>query len=71
MALVAEALDRPDQALDLLERAHANRANMLVLMRVEPRWDRLRSHPRFQDLERRMAFPPAPAALGAPAAPAG
>jgi serine/threonine protein kinase/tetratricopeptide (TPR) repeat protein len=70
MALVAEGLDRPEQALDFLERAHASRANMIVLLRVEPRWDRLRSHPRFQELERRMAFPPAPSASGAPAVPA-
>jgi hypothetical protein len=41
-------------------------ANMLVLLRVDPRWDRIRSHPRFQDIERRMAFPPVPAAPSAP-----
>ncbi|HET9251004.1 MAG TPA: protein kinase [Candidatus Eisenbacteria bacterium] len=69
LALVAESIGEADQALDMLERAHANRANMLVLLRVDPRWDRLRSHPRFEDLVRRMAFPPARAAAGAPAAP--
>ena len=68
IALVASALDRQDEALDLLERAYTNRANMLVLLRAEPRWDPIRSQPRFQDLERRMAFPPprprTPAAAG-------
>jgi tetratricopeptide (TPR) repeat protein len=65
LALVTEGLGDAEQALDLLERAHANRANMLVLMRVDPRWDRLRAHPRFQDIERRMAFPPVPARTSA------
>ena len=59
IALVAAALDRQDEALDLLERGYTNRANMMALLRSEPRWDSIRAHPRFQDLERRMAFPPA------------
>ena len=70
IALVTAALDRQDEALDLLERAHTNRANTLVLMRCEPRWDSIRSHPRFQDLERRMAFPPARPRASAASGPA-
>jgi len=66
LALVTEAIGQTEPALDQLERAYANRANMLVLLRVDPRWDRIRSHPRFQDIERRMAFPPVPAAPSAP-----
>ena len=70
LALVAEGLGETEEALDMLERAHANRANMLVLMRVDPRWDRIRSHPRFQEIERRMAFPPAVPSASTPSAPA-
>lgn len=70
LALVAEGLGETQEALDLLERAYANRANMLVLMRVDPRWDRIRSHPRFQEIERRMAFPPAVPSAAAPSVPA-
>jgi eukaryotic-like serine/threonine-protein kinase len=67
LALVLTGLGHRDQAIEQLERAHANRANMLVLLRVEPRWDPLRDDPRFQDIERRMAFPDPPSPSGVPA----
>ncbi len=57
IAVVFEALNRPGEALDQLERAYAGRANFLALMKVDPRLNKLRAEPRFQDLERRMAFP--------------
>ncbi len=57
IALVFEALGRPAEALDQLERAQAGRANFLALMRVDPRLKSLRGEPRFRELERRMAFP--------------
>ena len=57
LALVSDALGHNDEAFAQLERAFEVRANMLVLLGVDPRWDRLRSDPRFAELERRMQFP--------------
>jgi eukaryotic-like serine/threonine-protein kinase len=57
LALVLEALGHHDQAMDQLERAFQGRANMLVLLCVDPRLDHLRDHPRWADLMQRMRFP--------------
>ncbi len=56
MALVCEALGRDDETFEQLERAYAGRANFLVLLRVDPRLDRLRGDARFRDLVSRMGF---------------
>ncbi|MGH7681930.1 MAG: tetratricopeptide repeat protein, partial [Candidatus Eiseniibacteriota bacterium] len=62
-AVVSEALGRPSEALDDIERAFRGRANFLALLRVDPRLKSLRDDPRYQAIERRMAFPqPLPAA---------
>ena len=47
-----------DQALQWLEKAYEQRDAGLTLLRVEPFLDPIRSDPRFQDLVRRMSFPP-------------
>jgi TolB-like protein/Tfp pilus assembly protein PilF len=57
IAVVYEALGRTAEALDQLERAFVGRANFLALVRYDPRVNRLRSDPRYQDIERRMGFP--------------
>ena len=44
-------------ALNLLERAYAQRDGYLVVAKVAPMFDPLRDHPRFQQLLRRMNFP--------------
>jgi Flp pilus assembly protein TadD len=56
-ALLCEALGQDDETLAQLERAHEVRANLMVLLAVDPRWDRIRPDPRFADLDRRMRFP--------------
>ena len=40
-----------------LERAFEARDPLLVIAKVDPRMDPLRSDPRFQDLLRRIGFP--------------
>jgi serine/threonine-protein kinase len=47
-----------DRALEWLEKAYEGREPPLVHLNVGWDWDSLRSDPRFQDLLRRMNFPP-------------
>jgi tetratricopeptide (TPR) repeat protein len=51
-------LDQRDRALEWLERAYDERDVSMVEIKYDPRLDPLRSDPRFQDLLRRMNFPP-------------
>jgi len=46
-----------DHAFEWLEKAYEERARMLVMLKVEPRLDPLRSDTRFQNLLQRMNFP--------------
>jgi len=52
------ALGEKDQALEWLEKAYQERAAGIVILKVDPMLDPLRSDPRFQALLRRMNFPP-------------
>jgi hypothetical protein len=47
-----------DLALDWLEIAYQEKMQNLIYLNVQPKWDLLRDDPRFQDLIRRMNFPP-------------
>jgi TolB-like protein/DNA-binding winged helix-turn-helix (wHTH) protein/Tfp pilus assembly protein PilF len=59
LALVYSDLGDKQQAFGWLEKAYEERDPWLGLtLRSEPGFDRLRSDPRFQDLLRRMNFPP-------------
>lgn len=58
LALIYLGLGQKDQAFVWLDRAYKRRADSLIRLRVEPFVDPLRSDPRFQDLLRRMNFPP-------------
>jgi TolB-like protein/tetratricopeptide (TPR) repeat protein/predicted Ser/Thr protein kinase len=58
VALVYDALGDTDQALEWLHRAYAERDPNMPGVRCEYWTERTRSDPRFQDLLRRMNFPP-------------
>ena len=57
VALVYAGLGEKDQALAWIEKAYQARSFFMPMLQVEPRFDGLRSDPRFQDLLRRMGFP--------------
>ncbi len=59
IALIYAGLGENDLALSWLERGYAGRSHDLVWLRQDPIYDRLRSDPRFDDLARRVGFPPA------------
>lgn len=58
IALVYNGLGERDEALGWLERAYAQRSTGMVFLKVEPKWNNLRSDPRFQDLLRRVGLKP-------------
>ena len=47
LASVYAALNQPDRALSLLERAVRESANRIVFLNVDPAYDTLRGDPRF------------------------
>ena len=57
-ARVYAGLGDKDQAILWLQKAYAEHAVYLVWLKVDPKLDNLRDDPRFQDLLRRMNFPP-------------
>ncbi len=58
IALIYAGLGDKDQAFAWLDKAYEEHAFDLVWANAEPRFDSLRSDPRFQDILRRMNFPP-------------
>jgi tetratricopeptide (TPR) repeat protein len=58
MAYVCGALGEKDEAFALLDKAYDERDNLVVVLKVEPMYDPLRSDPRFANLLRRVGFPP-------------
>ncbi len=57
IALIYAALGDKDQAFAWLEKADKERDANLARLTVDPRFDSLRSDPRFVDLERRIGIP--------------
>ena len=57
MASIHNALGRTDKALDLLERAYEERDVRFAFIKVDNRWNNLRTHPRFVALVEKMRFP--------------
>lgn len=57
VALVHAGLGQNDAAFAFLNKAFDERSNWLVWLRLDPRWNALRSDPRFVELVSRMRFP--------------
>jgi len=57
VALVYVGMDDKDQAFAWLNKAYEGRNHWLVWLNRDPRWDRIRSDPRFTDLLRRVGLP--------------
>ena len=55
-ALIYAGLGRSDEALVMLEQAYRQHSPMMRWLKVDPRFDKLRPHPRFQDLIRRVGL---------------
>jgi hypothetical protein len=56
IATVYNGLGELDEALAWLERGYEQRDLRMSFLKVEPKWNNLRSDPRFQDLLRRVGF---------------
>jgi Flp pilus assembly protein TadD len=56
MALVHTGLGHLDKALDQLDRGFDTRDVHLIFLPVDPKWDALRSDPRFSSLLKRCGF---------------
>ena len=57
IAVNLAVIGETEEAMTWLERAYAEREPLLINAKIDPRWDPLRSDPRFQDLLRRIGFP--------------
>ena len=57
VALVYAGLGDENRAFAWLNKAVAGRSHWLVWLNRDPRWDRLRSDPRFADLKKRVGLP--------------
>ena len=55
-ALIYVGLGEKNEALERLQQAYNERAGQLIYLHVDPRFDSLRSDPRFQDLKRRIGL---------------
>lgn len=54
IALIYNALDEPDETFAWLERGFEQRDIRMAFLKVEPKWNNLRSEPRFVSLLKRM-----------------
>ncbi len=58
IALIYAGLGEKDQAFVWLDKGYEQRAFQMQWIKLDPRWDSLRSDPRFTDLMRRVGFLP-------------
>jgi len=57
IALIYAGLGEKDQAFAWLDKGYEERAFQLQWIKIDPRWDSLRSDPRFEDLLHRIGLP--------------
>ncbi len=57
LAMMYAGLGKHDQAFASLDKAYDERDSLLVFLKVEPTFDRLRADPRFERLLQRVGFP--------------
>ncbi len=57
MAIFYAKLNERDQTFIWLEKAFEERLADMVMLKVSPEWDNIRSDPRFTDLIRRVGLP--------------
>ncbi len=58
LAVLYTGLGQKEQALNWLEKSYQERSAFLIYMTWDPRLDPIRKEPRFQDIIRRVGFPP-------------
>jgi tetratricopeptide (TPR) repeat protein len=56
IGLIYTGLGEKDQAFEWLEKAYQTRSSWMTWLKVEPKFDPLRSDPRFKDLMRRVGI---------------
>ena len=56
LAMIYIGLGQKDRALEMLEKAFEERSERLVWIRIDPRFDKMRSDGRFIDLQQRMGL---------------
>ena len=56
IALIYNGLGETDKALEWLEKGYEQRDPKMAFLKVDPKWNNLRSDPRFIDLMRRIGF---------------
>ncbi|MEO6588144.1 MAG: hypothetical protein ABIP06_02340, partial [Pyrinomonadaceae bacterium] len=56
IALIYKGLGKNEKVFDYLEKAFTEKDVRIVFLKVEPKWNNLRSEPRFIELMRRMNF---------------
>jgi TolB-like protein/Flp pilus assembly protein TadD len=58
VATVYVLLGQKDRAFEWFQKAYDARSDCMVLLKMDPRLDSIRSDPRYQELVRRVGFPP-------------
>jgi len=55
-AMIYNGLGEREEVLNYLEKSLEEREALMTFLKIDTRWDNLRSEPRFVDLMRRMNF---------------